>query len=521
MKTEKIVLTKDDGARELLAQAASSDSGHIIFTIPKSSQLAGDEEAFKKLKKVAEAVGKTVSIESVDDGVLAAAKIAGLEAANPFFSGIAPVWEEPPARFADGPDEDGAAAPVATPVVQKRTMPKQINRRKIESDDDDEDLVPRRRDWGSRSKWGWGIVLVALVALAYWVGFHVLPRADIVIVTEKQDWTFNNLLTIEKTGPVPSTIISETKNAQMMFAATGKKLMNQKASGTLTVYNAYNSDPQQLVATTRFETPDGKIFRLTKSITIPGAKVESGIIIPSSIEAEVVADKPGPAYNVASPKLVIPGFKGSPKFAGFYGEAKKAFSGGFVGEAAYPTDEDIKLAKVKIASVLEQSLSAQLKTNAGGDYTVVSGATQLTLVKVEVNPQVNAKGEFSLLAEAELKALAFKESDLVGHLSSKMKEELGTPDYVLKERQIAYDTPSRVDFKNQRMSLPIDMKAVAELPVDVATVRQAIAGKPRAALDTIILGFPGVKSATVSLRPFYVRTVPDGASPEKITITLE
>ncbi len=520
MKTEKISLTKDEGARALMAQAAGAEASHVVFVIPRSSALAGDEEAFKKLKKVMEVVGKTVSIESVDDGVLAAAKAAGLEAQNPFFGGAAPSWEDTPAHFADGPDDEPAPVPVATPVVARsRPAPKPIYRRRIE--EDDEDFKPRRRMNISRRSWVVAVIVVAVLVPSYWVAFYALPTASVTIVTEKKEWKYSNLFAIEKNGPVPSSIVIDTKNAQMTFLATGKKVVNQKATGMITVYNGYSSDPQQLVATTRFEAPDGKIFRLTKSVTIPGAKIESGIITPSSIEAEVVADKPGPAYNITAPKLTIPGFKGTPKFAGFYGEAKKALAGGFVGEAAYPTDADITAAKAKITVVLEQSLTTQITAKAGGDYVVAKGATQLTLTKVEVNPQVNGKGEFSLFAEAELKALVFKESDMLGNFSAKMKKDLGNDAYVFKTKKLSYDTPSKVDFKAQRMDLPVNFEGVAELPIDVAAVRSAVAGKTRGELNLIIGRFAGAKQGTVSFSPFYVRTIPSSATAEKIRISLE
>ena len=62
-----------------------------------------------------------------------------------------------------------------------------------------------------------------------------------------------------------------------------EKELNEKARGSLTVYNEYSSSPQTLVATTRFESPEGKIFRIEKNIVVPGAKIEEGKIIASTI----------------------------------------------------------------------------------------------------------------------------------------------------------------------------------------------------------------------------------------------
>lgn len=533
-KSQKIILTKNDAAKDLMGYVAAEDSAHLTFVIPKSSVLLEDEGVWKKLAKVATAMGKEIKIESVDDGVLAGATKAGIHAVNPFFDNdSAPAWkaEESAEEAEDEDDEDGAIAveePVyATTVVNKirptASKPKPLYRHKIEiADEEDDDVRPRRRRSVPRRKWIVVGIILALAIPSYWVAFSVLPRATITIVTQKKDWVFNNFVTIEKNGSVPSSIMLEKKNAQMTFPALGKKVVSNKAVGTITVYNAYSSESQQLVATTRFMTDDGKIVRLAKNVIIPGAKIDGGKITPSSIEADIVADKPGPAYNIpATQHLSIPGFKGTAKYAGFYGDIAKAMTGGFTGEAAYPTDDDVKNAKIKIADVLKGTLVSAIRTKAGKDYKLVDGATSITLTKTEVNPQVNAKNEFSVFAEAEIKALVFKESDLIGYFTGKMKadEDFGS-DYSFKTTNVAYDIP-KVDFAAGKMTLPVDFKGVAELPLDLEQVRTLVMGKSREELKAALFTIPGIGSAEVSLWPMYISRVPKNPSPEKLTITLE
>ncbi len=539
-KSQKIILAKDDSAKDLMGHVASEDAAHLTFVIPKASALLEDDGVWKKLAKVATAMGKELKIESVDDAVLAGATKAGIHAVNPFFDNDAAApWQaeekadEEESDEEDDNEEDGTIAveePVyATAVVNKirpsAPKPKPVYRHKIEiAEDDDEDEFTRksRRFAMPRRKWVIAVIVLAVAIPSYWVAFSVLPRATITVVTEKKDWAFNNFLTIEKNGPVPSSILTEKKNAQMTFPALGKKVVSNKAVGTITVYNAYSSEPQQLVATTRFMTADGKIVRLAKNVTIPGAKIDGGKITPSSIEAEIVADKAGPAYNIpATQNLSIPGFKGTAKYAGFYGDIAKAMTGGFTGEAAYPTDDDVKNAKVKIAEVLKGTLTQALRAKAGGDYTLPEGATVLTLTKTEVNPQVNAKNEFSVFAEAEMKALVFKESDLIGYFAGKMKADAGFgSDWSFKTTKVAYDVP-KVDFAAGKMTLPVDFIGTAELPLDLEKVRTLVIGKSESDLKAALFEIEGIESAAVALWPMYVRHVPNDASPDKLAITVE
>lgn len=526
MKRIKIIVTKDDAVATVMGQVAAEDAGQITVVIPKFSSFAAGPDALLKLKKVADGMGKEITIESVDDAVLAFAKAAGIAASNPFFNGSR---DEGNTADDNGEDDDmPLSTAVATPVVNKirRAPPKPIRWDEDADDEEDDDgLAPVSRGW-TRNKWVWLAAAVIVAIPAYWLAFTVLPRATISITTKKTPWQFNNLVTIEKNSVVPSYAVSGKKNAQMSFPATGKKMVSQKASGMIVVYNGYSSKPQQLVATTRFATDDGIIVRLTKNITIPGAKIDNGIITPSSIEADVIADKPGASYNIGPvKKLTIPGFKKTPKFEGFYGEIQKPLVGGLVGESAYPTDADIKAAKEKIAAVLEESLKNQMAADQPSRaYVIVDGAWQTLITKTEVNPQVNGKGEFSLFGEAEFKAIGFKESEMLGFLTGKMKEDLAkdnaTSAYVFKKTTLAYGPP-KTDFVTLKMSLPVDLKSVVEQPVDMGDVRKKVVGKSESELKTTLFAIPGIERAEVTLWPGYVTRVPADLRPEKLKFTIQ
>ena len=118
---------------------------------------------------------------------------------------------------------------------------------------------------------------------------------------------------------IPIRVIDETQEVSLSYDVTGKNAASgKKAHGSVVIYNEYNSSPQTLVATTRLESSDGKIFRLTKNIVVPGTTVVGGSPQPGAIEAEVVADQAGSEYNIDQTKFTIPGFSGGPKFDKFY-----------------------------------------------------------------------------------------------------------------------------------------------------------------------------------------------------------
>jgi hypothetical protein len=97
---------------------------------------------------------------------------------------------------------------------------------------------------------------------------------------------------------IPFEIVRITRDDGRVVAASEETDVQKKASGRIVIYNNHNSSPQRLVKNTRFETPEGLIYRINESVTVPGAKIEGGEKVPGSVEAEVMADIPGQKYNI-------------------------------------------------------------------------------------------------------------------------------------------------------------------------------------------------------------------------------
>ncbi len=367
-------------------------------------------------------------------------------------------------------------------------------------------------------------IVVLLAALLY-SALEFLPRTDIKITTKKTEWNYMESITANKNiaqigvveKQIPAETFSLTKNFTASFAATGKKMVEQKASGKITIYNAYSSDSQPLVATTRFAAPDGKVFRLTEKIVVPGAKIVEGKIVPSSIEATVVADKAGPDYNIgAVSHFSIPGFQGSAKYQGFYAESKSAMTGGFIGEVAYPTDNDIKKAKTRAASDLQDYIMSLLAVQIPIDFKIIEGARQFNLLKQEINPQTDENSNFNVFSEAQLTVIAFKESDVKNLMEETAKAKLGDS-FRMKTSELEYGA-GRSDFKQGEISFAVDFQGSFEEPVDTDWFRQQAANKSEQDLRVLISSLPNIQKITISFWPFWVKRSPDNLNRIKVEL---
>lgn len=367
---------------------------------------------------------------------------------------------------------------------------------------------------------------VLLMAGGVYGAIRFLPKADIKITTKKTDWNYNDSLTADKNisqvnagqKQIPAEIFSSQKNFTFSAAATGKKKVQQKASGKITVYNAYSSDTQTLVASTRFMTPDGKIFRLDKNLVVPGAKIIGGKIVPSSIETTVTADQPGPNYNIGPVnRFNIPGFQGSSKYQGFYASSDEAMKGGFIGEVAYPTDADIKSAKENASQQLQDSIEASLALQMPQDFKVINGSKQFNILKQEVNLSVDEKDNFSVYTEAQSVIIAFRESDMEKAMVTLAQADFGN-NFEIKSYSVQYGA-GRPDFKQGKISSAVDFKGVFDQPVDVTSLKQQALNKTEGELKMLIFSLPGIEKAVVSFWPFWVKQVPNNLN--RVSVEVE
>ena len=373
--------------------------------------------------------------------------------------------------------------------------------------------------------------LIAILASLIYLGWKVLPRAEIKIFLKKNPIIFNETIEVSKNFSLsqtyssstliklPSELFTENRNLSLSFPASGKEKIENKAQGKIIVYNSYSSDPQVLVVNTRFATPDNKIFHLKKSVTVPGAKIQEGKIISSSIEVDVVADQAGAEYNIGPvAKFTIPGLKGSPKYEGFYAKSEQPMVNGFVGEKAAPTEKDIKDAETNIRQALEDNLKIAVVSQLPKEFKVVSGSSKFEIVNEKIDKEADKENKFGIFAEAKMKLIAFREKDLRDALIAKLLFQLPEGDYETVEFNIEYGIP-RSDFNKGDMSFPVKGQIIFQRKIDADSLRRQFLGKNEVGIKIIVFSLPGLEKVNLSFYPKYVRKAPSKI--EKIKIVIE
>ena len=214
---------------------------------------------------------------------------------------------------------------------------------------------------------------------------------------------------------IPAEFLSFDGSATQDFETSGNEYVNQKASGSVQIYNASSASPQVLVASTRFMTDSGILFRLPKTITIPGAKkADTNTLVSQFIETDLFADKPGEGSNITGEvKLRIPGFKGTAKYDGFYGIAKKGFSGGSVGQGRVVSHDDLVGAQQKVSKKVFDDLKQGMAQRIPAHFTFVDSLSAIEIISMDGPKEKTKTDRFTVEAKALARVFVFRDTDVI------------------------------------------------------------------------------------------------------------
>ncbi|MCX6729890.1 MAG: hypothetical protein NT058_00085, partial [Candidatus Portnoybacteria bacterium] len=318
------------------------------------------------------------------------------------------------------------------------------------------------------------LVVIALLALAF-VVYFVLPRAQVVISPKREKVQFKTNIIADRdvnstnieTSEIAGQVFETEKIESREFPSTGERDVLEKAKGKVTIYNQYSSSPQTLVKTTRLKSPDGKIFRLTSTITVPGAVIDEGKIIASSKEVEVEADEAG------------------------------------------TTQSDIAGAIEIVTLELKDKALQDFKAIIPADLKLLSDAQSLSVVESSSSIQANQPGEkFTVSVKVKMAGIAFKENDALSLIEKSINNEaLKSRTLLFSTIQVTYKT-LKLDLKQGFIELDCDVAADSIASFDEQKIKDDLAGKNETDVRKYLSSLPDIETAKVIFWPFWVKKVP-------------
>ncbi len=375
--------------------------------------------------------------------------------------------------------------------------------------------------------WVWAVVSLSIVAAVVLGGYFFL-RPEAIVSVESQAASQMVRLSLFGTADqnngeesVSVRFINEEKTIRLTRPATGKDLGNAaKASGMITIINNHSDAAQSLVATTRFETSDGKIYRLVEGVTVPGIKNEGGKKVPGKTDARVIADATGMSFNIASGTFKIPGFKGGPKYDSITAEVKSAFIGGgdgTGGNALSIAAADLDSAKEAAAEEAKQAVFSSLRSNLASGEAILEKSFQTAVVGTPVAPPIGTvvQAGFEYEARFQVRGFVISEAGLRGILDQETIESAGV---VLKPHsyEIGYGTVLS-NFETKRVDFTVESKVFFQAPLDEEELKKELLGLDEEGIRNFLGTHPEIKRLQVEFKPkVFIATIPE--DPNRVVV---
>ena len=370
---------------------------------------------------------------------------------------------------------------------------------------------------GKNRRWRiWAVAGVALV-LAIFAVSVIFENAQVRVTPKTQILTVDTTIEAGRVGSIDSTLVPydvveyEVERTREVASADASDV-STRARGTLIVYNNHSEDDFDLVDQTRFESPDGKIYRIQKAISVPGRTSEGAETIPGTLEIEVVADEVGSEYNLGVVEFTVPGLEGSDAFSEIYAKTKSVIEGGSSEGEIVISQDDRKRAMDELESEIIDALYSRVENEMPNGYVFFDSLSP-THFETFVE-QTDNSGKALVRVQGSIKAVLVEENELAQKILDRPSIEGGQdlsvsiPDVSTLAAtymgQGSFD-PDIGDI----FSFAVTGNAELVWNLDKRALADELKGVSRKAFSEIMERHEEINSVDLVIRPLWKRSFPD------------
>lgn len=360
---------------------------------------------------------------------------------------------------------------------------------------------------------------LALILLLWWM-FAIAPRATVTISAKTTPVEIDQTLTLDpKLAASKTSELQFKANPQQLkksvstdFTATGTKDIGNKAAGSMTITNSFDSDAKSVPAGTVFTGASGHKFVSTAAVTVPGASVSGGSIHPGTASVQVQATDIGNEYNVPAQTYSVTGYSS-------LNASGSAMSGGDKQTVTVVSQADVDKAKTQLAAQDNNTAKEQLKKQFNSDYIIIDESFTVEQGSPSVSPNVDEQAkQAKLTVETTYTLLGVARKDVNEMLNAALKSALDT-----KPNQSIFSNGSNSiafgnfqKFDNGTYSARLSTTGYIGSKIDTNALAKQVAGKRYGEIQAIVNQIPNVENVDIKFSPFWVNSAP--GDPKKVDI---
>ncbi|MEA3248886.1 MAG: hypothetical protein U9Q03_00840 [Patescibacteria group bacterium] len=354
---------------------------------------------------------------------------------------------------------------------------------------------------------GIAVVFFALAAaIAIFSAYVVFSRAEIVVLSDQEETEGDFIIdiTMQATeGEVNGGVYEISKKVSQAFPATSVVTIDLRAEGRVRITSSL-SRSQTLVATTRLLTPDGLLFRIDKTVAVPAF---------GSASVDIYADEPGEGGAIGDATFTIPGLNPGTRQHFTVETIDPLVSG--QREVRMVTATDIIKAEELLEERLRAELSDVMREKAREDGVPRTGE----LFRFETTRQESdvAAGEeadeFRMNVAVIGSGVFFDRDELRGQVRQLLEDRLSYDRSLLhlNEADLLMEV-EKCDLLGRRANIRVVAAGTAILSDDAHGLDpDKITGVTIDAAKEYLESLDGVSSASVKLKPFWSRRLPNVA----------
>ncbi len=376
----------------------------------------------------------------------------------------------------------------------------------------------------------WAVLVASALLAAVVSGYVFLLRVDIDIWPETEAVEYLGVIEVRADqyhydidgATIPGDLFTLEIGESRTFLSTGKETEDSRAEGILRVYNDHSGNPQTLVAETRFVSADGKLFRSTEAVSIPGRSGST----PGQADVRVRAVEAGEAYNIdKTSKFSIPGLQGTPMYTSVYAENLEPITGGFIGESPMITADDVETAREILISAITEEAKKKMAISAP-EFIFDDETMEVTVITEFIRPGIGERYEsFDYLIEAEIVNFAFKRTDLEDFLKGVLLTGLNDEgvNSMFSGKRIWDESLSfEYEADMRRMDdgvilLEVEASAIAYPVIREDLIRSEVAGMTMEEAGRALADYERIADTRIIPRPSWLKKMP---SSDKIRINV-
>ena len=381
---------------------------------------------------------------------------------------------------------------------------------------------PKVPNFGRLQKRVMWVGLAAFLVVGYLVLMYLFTAAKVTLYATgtkvEVDATFAVDPALKTTDQAKSVlagqIVTISKDLSGPFTPTGKKDVGTKAGGTVTVSNC-TTNPQPLVAGTRFVAPDNKLFRSSTDSTVPPATYPVGLCVPGKIDITVTADVNGDSYNEAPANYSMPALS-IPVITAHGAQ----MSGGTTKTITIVAQSDVDTEKAALLDKDKDNSTRDLQGRVPSGFVALPSSQTAAADSVTPTPAVGAEGETATLAlKVTYTVLAVKQSEYESMLHSQEQKQVGDKNQIYDDGLAAAQVTVTDKDSTGRQNFHLTTEAFGGTKLDKTQIAAKLKGQRYGDATTTAAGLPGVTRADISISPGWVSQMP--SRPDKISITIQ